>query len=180
VARWQDWSGEGVQHLVLTTRPDRIVAEGVVLGTAQGRDFAATYRVECDAAWQARLIEARVIGVDGRVDLTGDGAGHWRDGSGASMPVLDGAVDVDLSVTPFTNTLPIRRLDLAEGHAADIRAVYVRLPDLTVTIDPQRYTCLKRGRLYRYESLDTDFVRDIEIDAEGLVVTYPGLFKRQV
>src|SRR5215813_1889783 len=94
VARWQDWSGGGIQHLVLKTRPDRIVAQGVVLGTSQGSDFAATYRVECDAMWQARLIEARVIGVDRCVDLTGDGAGHWRDGSGASMPDLDGAIDV--------------------------------------------------------------------------------------
>jgi len=94
------------------------------------------------------------------------------------MPQLDGAIDVDLSITPFTNTLPIWRLDLAEGQAADIRAVYVRLPDLTVTIDPQRYTCLQRGRRYRYESLDSDFVREIDIDVHGLVVTYPGLFRR--
>jgi uncharacterized protein len=56
--------------------------------------------------------------------------------------------------------------------------VYVRLPDFTVTIDPQRYTCLKRGWRYRYESLDSDFTRDIDIDADGLVVTYPGLFRR--
>jgi hypothetical protein len=26
--------------------------------------------------------------------------------------------------------------------------------------------------------LDSEFVREIDIDAEGLVVTYPGLFKR--
>ncbi|HJZ77334.1 MAG TPA: putative glycolipid-binding domain-containing protein [Vicinamibacterales bacterium] len=178
VARWQDWSGDGIQHLVLNMRPDRIVAEGVVLATAEGSRFAAIYRIECDVMWQVRVTHARMVGVDRRIDLTGDGGGHWRDGSGASMSHLDGAVDVDLSVTPFTNTLAIRRLDLAQGHTADIRAVYVRLPDLSVTIDPQRYTCLKRGRLYRYESLDSDFVRDVEIDADGLVVTYPGLFRR--
>jgi hypothetical protein len=94
------------------------------------------------------------------------------------VPELDGAIDVDVSATPFTNTLPIRRLDLAEGQSADIRAAYVSLPELTVKIDPQRYTCLERGRRYRYESLDSEFVREIVIDAEGLVVTYPGLFKR--
>jgi hypothetical protein len=83
-----------------------------------------------------------------------------------------------LSITPFTNTLPIRRLDVAEGQRADIRAVYFRLPELSVTIDRQRYTCLKRGHQYRYESLDSDFSRDIDIDPDGLVVTYPGLFRR--
>ena len=81
---------------------------------------------------------------------------------------------------PFTNTLPIRRLGLAQGQTADIRAVYVELPALTVSVDPQRYTCLKPGQLYRYESLDSEFARDIDVDADGLVVTYPGLFKRVI
>src|SRR5262245_54734177 len=168
VARWEDRSGDGIEHLVLTQRSNRIVAEGVVLATAANSPFAAMYRVECDARWRVKMTQARVIGIDSRVDLTSDGAGHWRDGGGVSMPQLQGAIDADLSITPFTNTLPIRRLDLAEGQAADIRAVYVRLPGLTVTIDPQRYTCLKRGRRYRYESLETDFVRDIDIDVHGL------------
>src|SRR5262245_7859692 len=177
-ARWQDWSGEGLQHLVLRIQSDRIVAEGMVLATIEGRHFAATYRVECDTSWRATTMQARLAGVDRDIDLATDGAGHWRDGNGASLHDLDGAIDIDLSVTPFTNTLPIRRLDLDEGQSADIRAVYVRLPELNVAIDAQRYTCLKRGRQYRYESLDSDFVRDIDVDADGLVVTYPGLFKR--
>jgi hypothetical protein len=179
VARWQDWSGDGLQHLVLRMRSDRIVAEGVIVATVEGVHFAATYRVECDAAWRTRVTKARLIGVDDRgIDLTSDGAGHWRDGRGVAVQELDGAIDVDVSATPFTNTLPIRRLDLAEGQTADIRAAYVHLPDLTVTIDPQRYTCLKRSQRYRYESLDSDFVREIDTDADGLVVTYPGLFKK--
>jgi hypothetical protein len=49
---------------------------------------------------------------------------------------------------------------------------------LSVTTDPQRYTRLETGKRYRYESLDSDFVREIDIDDDGLVVTYPGLFRR--
>jgi hypothetical protein len=178
VARWRAWSGEGVEHLVLIERPDGILAEGVVLATAEARHFAATYHIECDAKWRVKTTRARVIGVDAAIDLMSDGAGRWRDGFGLLLPTLEGAIDVDLSITPFTNTLPIRRLDLAEGQRADIRAVYLRLPDLRLTIDRQRYTCLTRGRQYRYESLDSDFTRDIDIDADGLVVSYPGLFRR--
>jgi hypothetical protein len=44
--------------------------------------------------------------------------------------------------------------------------------------DRQRYTCLEPLRAYRYESLDSDFVREIQVDQNGLVVTYPGLFRR--
>jgi hypothetical protein len=48
----------------------------------------------------------------------------------------------------------------------------------TAVIDPQRYTCLEPRRRYRYAALDIDFVREIAVDADGLVVTYPGLFRR--
>ena len=177
-ARWQDWSRTGIEHLILTEGLDHIVAQGVVLSTAEASPFAATYRIECDTYWRVKAIRTAVIGVDAEVDLYSDGRGRWRDGSGRALPDLDGAIDVDLSITPFTNTLPIRRLELAEGHRAEIRAVYVRFPDLIVTVDRQRYTCLKKGRQYRYESVDSDFVRDIDVDADGLVVTYPGLFRR--
>jgi hypothetical protein len=47
-----------------------------------------------------------------------------------------------------------------------------------MTTDPQRYTCLEPLKRYRYESIDSDFTRDIEVDRSGLVVTYPGLFRR--
>jgi hypothetical protein len=30
----------------------------------------------------------------------------------------------------------------------------------------------------RYESLDSEFTRDIDTDADGLILTYPGLFRR--
>ena len=177
VARWQEWSGIGMEHLVLRERLDRIVAEGVISATVEERYFAALYRIECDAGWRVRTTHARVIGGDAAIDLTSDGTGRWRDASGLALPKLDGAIDVDLSITPFTNTLPIRRLDLTEGQHADIRVVYLHFPDLSLTIDRQRYTCLKRGQ-YRYESLDSGFTRDINTDADGLIVTYPGLFRR--
>jgi uncharacterized protein len=163
---------------VLTEGPDGLVAEAVAIDVAEGLGFAARFRIACDTAWRVRRVEAGVVGDERRVELAGDGAGHWQDGTGAPLPHLEGAIDVDLPLTPLTNTLPIRRLGLHAGQSADLRVVYVSLPEFTVSIDPQRYTCLEPGRRYRYESLDSDFVREIETDAQGLVVSYPGLFRR--
>jgi uncharacterized protein len=178
VARWQDWSGTGVQHVVLREGPQEISAEAAVIVTEDQARFAARFHILCDSAWRVTKVAAEVIGDDRRIELASDGAGHWRDGTGAAQPHLEGAIDVDLPITPFTNTLPIRRLDLRTGESADIRVVYIVLPDFTITTDPQRYICLEPRRRYRYESLDSDFVREIDVDAHGLVVTYPGLFKR--
>ena len=178
VARWQDWSGTGIEHTVVRCTHASNTAEGAVIGTVNNEPFAVRYQIRCDGSWTLNYASIEVIGGQRKVELLSDGRGKWTNASGNALPNLDGAIDVDISATPFTNTLPIRRLRLALGHSADIRAAYVHIPDLDIVRDPQRYTCLEPLRCYRYESLDSDFVREIEVDADGLVVTYPGLFKR--
>jgi uncharacterized protein len=176
-ARWQRWDASGIEHLVLRDGPGEIVAESVVVASVERAKFAIHYQVRCDKSWCVRSAEIALIGTDRRIEIAGDGKGHWTDASGKRLPKLAGAIDIDLSVTPFTNTLPIRRLKLQPRQSAEIVTVYVVAPALTLTTDPQRYTRLGATR-YRYESLDTDFARDIEVDRRGLVVTYPGLFRR--
>jgi hypothetical protein len=177
VVRWRDWSGEGIEHLVLRERPDGIHAEAAVIGVDEGEPFAVRYRVTCDAGWRARRLEVGLVGADRAIVLSSDGAGRWTDPSGTARPDLAGAIDVDITATPFTNTLPIRRLRLRSGQAETILVAWVEVPALTVVAKPQRYTCLEPGR-YRFEALDSGFTRDIEVDEDGLVRTYPDLFRR--
>jgi hypothetical protein len=97
------------------------------------------------------------------------------------VPALDGCLDVDLSATPFTNTLPIRRLALAPGWAAEITVVYVDVPALRIGVSRQRYRCLTwgpAGGVYRYENAAGDFAADITVDADGLVVEYPQIARQ--
>lgn len=133
--------------------------------------FRVRYRIECDGAWRVRVVHATASG--GRtLELAADGFGHWHD-----RPDLDGAIDVDIAASGFTNTLTIRRLALAPGASRDERVVYVNVPTLAVEPVVQRYTRLDATH-YRYENLTTPYVNDIEVDADGLVVDYPGLLTR--
>lgn len=177
IARWQSWSGAGSEHLVLRRDQDDIVAESIVIGDAGEQSPGVWYRVLCDSAWGVRDVRIAIVGADRALELQADGEGRWTDDADATLSALAGAIDVDLSISPFTNTLPIRRLDLKPGQSADIKAAYIHFPDLALSADPQRYTRLDASH-YRYESLDSDFVRDIEVDQHGLVVDYPGLFRR--
>jgi hypothetical protein len=176
VARWEDWAGRGLQHLVLTEHPDAIVADCVCVD-GDGA-FAARYRIQCDIAWRCRELDVEIVGEDRALRLRSDGQGRWTDGAGAPLPALAGAIDVDLPITPFTNTLPIRRLGLTAGASAEIAVVYVRAPELSVEVDHQRYTCLTPRR-YRYEAVDGSFTAEIDVDERGLVLTYPALFRRR-
>jgi hypothetical protein len=178
VARWQSWDGDSLEHLVLRLGADGATAESALLGTSEGNAFAARYHIACDRDWRVRTASIHVTGVEPALVLASDGDGRWHDGAGAQVAALDGAIDIDITATPFTNTLPIRRLRLSQGGAAEIAVAYVSLPGLGVTLERQRYTRLDNGRHYRFESLDGGFTRDIEVDADGLVVSYPGLFRR--
>jgi hypothetical protein len=79
---------------------------------------------------------------------------------------------VDLAITPATNTLPIRRLQLQVGHSESVTAAWVKVPELTVQPLPQRYTRLTKNS-YRYES-SNGFSAEIFVDDLGLVITYSG------
>jgi hypothetical protein len=99
-----------------------------------------------------------------------------------SMPQVDvealhGLIDVDLGITPATNTLPIRRLDPAIGETVAVTAAWVRFPELTIEPLPQSYTRLAETR-YRYASAGGAFVAEIEVDDLGLVKTYEGGWRR--
>src|SRR5215217_9059098 len=70
--------------------------------------------------------------------LRSDGSGGWLvDGNPA--PELRGCVDVDVEASAFTNALPVHRLRLNVGQAAEAPAVYVRALDLTIERLEQRY-----------------------------------------
>lgn len=144
-----------------------------VRSTIDGAFGTLTYDLRADAGWRFRSVHVMLAGR--AVDVTRRG-GHWYV-DGLVRRDLDAALEADLSATPLSNTLPIRRLGLGIGQAADITTAYITVPGLTVTPDPQRYTRVSRLE-YLYESRDSSFSATITVDDGGLVVDYPGLFQR--
>lgn len=183
---WSAWSGPGTEHLLLAVGDDGVVADGLVVGAAEGEPFRTHYEVRCDAGWRTREVRVSAPGSGSStptIDLLSDGVGNWTARDGEAVPGLRGCVDVDISVTPFTNTLPIRRLGLAPGESAELSVVYVDVGEMRAWTEGQSYACLERdtgGGLYRYKSLDGGFAADLPVDADGVVLDYPGLFRRSL
>jgi hypothetical protein len=94
------------------------------------------------------------------------------------LSAIEGCIDIDIAATPFTNTLPIRRLQLAEGERRPISVAYIATPDLQVTRVEQAYACIGLNREYRYEGIFRNFTANLQVDADGLVIDYPTLFTR--
>lgn len=143
---WSRLDAPGMEHLTLILLHDEVVADGVVLCMENDAAFRLRYIVRCDPRWRVSRVEVSFVDGGRGLRLAADGEGRWFDGSGAAVPALAGCVDVDVTATPLTNTLPIRRLALKQGESADIRVAYVTIPDLRVAPDEQ-YTCLEAGPL---------------------------------
>jgi uncharacterized protein len=151
---------------------------GQVVLTPEDKPFSVNYQVCCDALWYTRAVSIEVNeGYKSRkLQFDVDDEQRWRI-NGVEDEWLRGCVDVDLSVTPATNTLPLRRLDLQLGVSHELVAVWVRFPQLEVARLAQRYTRLKE-RLYRYESRSGAFTALVEVDELGLVIDYEGMWVR--
>jgi hypothetical protein len=121
---WTAWGHPGLGHLRLAVRDSGIVADGLVLGLAEGHPFRVAYEVHCDAAWRVRAARVGIPGEPPKVELLSDREGNWATYDGRAVAYLEGCEYVDISETPFTNTLPIRRLGLAPGESADISVAY--------------------------------------------------------
>ena len=176
--RWRPAQGGGLEHLTVRPENGTIVARSTVIGARGGTPYGVSYTIVCDTGWRVRSL-ALATTDDRRLQLSSDGNGHWSDQGGRALPQFDGCIDVDLAGTPFTNTLPIRRLDLGAGREpVSMFMVYVPFDTFAPTIDGQSYRCLQPGRLYRYQALDRSFSADLSVDGDGLVIDYPTLFER--
>jgi hypothetical protein len=168
---WRSLERPGCEDLDLFVDRTGAVADGLVLALVEGQAVRMAYRVECDRDWRTRSVTVELHGHAPRT-LASDGEGHWLE-DGRERADLAGCVDVDIALTPFTNTLPIRRLGLAVGAGADLDVVYLLpVPTLEISRAAQRYRRTDSG--YRYES--GSFHADLTVDTDGIVTAYPGLW----
>lgn len=136
------------------------------------------YAVLCDEAWRTVSASVEGEGPAGPVALSIDRDGTaWRL-QGVAQPGLDAATDLDLSFTPATNLLPIRRLGLAVGNTARTTAAWLT-PDFLLAPLVQAYE--RRGpSAYGYTSPAHDFSAELTVHPTGFVLDYPGLWRGEV
>jgi uncharacterized protein len=177
---WKPVEYEGIEHLTLHEQDSSVCIKSVVIGMVNQSAFRLDYDITCDRNYIVRGVNAVIAGGE-MLHLLSDGSGNWRDQNGRPLPEFTGCIDIDFTATPFTNTLPIRRIAWQPGQSETFRMVYITVPDLTMRVEKQRYTCIEKhdqGGVYRYEGLSSSFTALLPVDADGLVLDYPGIWKR--
>lgn len=175
--RWRSLNTQGMEHLILRQSEKSVAVESLVIGEIEGATFGLSYKLSLDRSWRLQEAHLRLAGQDNALILRCDGAGHWQDGANNALSQFAGCIDIDIAVTPFTNTLPIQRLALPIDGSKEIRVVYVPIPSLQPRVMSQRYTRKTVDR-YLYEGLSSNFKAELTVDNDGLVIDYPSLFER--
>lgn len=170
-ARWQTWEADGDETVTL-----RWENEGWTAMSDVGRE-AVSYVVRLSATWQIRQFLLFRDSDEPDLWLGTDGSGRWGEMNGAHRPDLDGCTDVGLHITPFTSSIPIRRLQLDAGDAAEISVAAVDVETLGVVPVRWRYEHVEAGR-WRKTHVTTGIATGFRVDEFGLVHDEPELFRR--
>jgi hypothetical protein len=147
---------------------------------AVGVQLGSTYQLDYGLETGPELFTRRLVvtvkdsaGERGVLLQRSEEDGTWT-ANDEPLPHVEGALDIDLALSPLTNYMPAARLG---GEPADHVMAWVDVPSLDVTRARQRYEPLGRRRV-RFVDLDDGFTAELDLDADGFVLHYPELAGR--
>jgi hypothetical protein len=166
--------------LELALGPQEITAISTVICLGDG-GVRLNHRWRLDSNWRVHSVTVERWNSQGHGMLRLERVGTGWQVDGTPRPDLEGAEEPDLSVTPFSNTFPIRRIPRAAGASITLDTAFINGPMLTVERSRQRYD-RKGPHQLRYVDLGAfrGFEADLAVDEAGLVLRYEHLFERAV
>jgi len=155
------WKGiyyQSLEYCEIITNDNEVQVTSVILGIHENKEYRVDYSIKTNANWEliACHITSRVSGV---IDIRAFQS------------------EIDISVSPFTNSLPINRLKLQIDQTREIKVVYIDVLNQAVKNVMQRYTRISDFQ-YHFENVPNDFEATITVDPQGIIRDYPGLFVR--
>ena len=168
---WTTWDGSHSETLRLSWDNEAWTAVGRV-----GRE-RIEYVLRLAPTWHVRQFLLFRDLDDPDLWLAIDAAHRWGEINGSYRTEFDGCADVELACTPFTATVPIRRLGLGVGDAVDVDVIDVDVDTLAARRMAVRYERLG-DRTYRRTALTSGEARRFEVDEFGLVVDEHNRFRR--
>lgn len=172
---WKGFQYASKEHCSVAIGADEILINGRIKSRPVDIDLDVSYSLRLTAAWETLAV--RIAGRFENKAFDHDfqrADSVWKNWDGTQY---SGGLEPDISFTPLTNTLPVRRLNMRVGESSEIEVLYFDLATRLVDVRKQRYTRLSDFQ-YRFETVPADFEAVIEVDEDGFVTQYPELFSR--
>lgn len=183
VLTWRAHDEPRMESVRVQLSGKRIKAYGrvVAAATAGHPAFSASYDLVTDEIGATKRLSLTVTMAERerQLSIARDEENMWlvQEHSGQTRrSAYDGALDVDVILSPFFNALPIRRTGVLPGtdEAVTLPVVYVRVPDLAVDVATISYAATDTGIKLNSPVADTT----VTVDKDGFILDYPGLATR--
>lgn len=184
---WQAGDGHGFEGTrLLIGAGSAFRAHGRLVRADPDGDFTASYRlvVAEDGSVERMSVTSATAQRERHLTINRTEEGFWLldTGAGGTRTDFDGALDVDVAYSALFNSLPIRRLGMyRDAGEYDLPMVFVSLPELEVKLVHQNYRTISPADAdtpavigFRWD----DFAADLVVDADGVVISYPGIAER--
>ena len=167
--RWRTWDREHAESFTLRWENEGWTASGEVVRER------IQYVLRLNPFWSVRQFLLFRDLDEPDLWLAVDADGQWGEVNGLYRNDLADCVDVHLDCTPFTHTVPIRRLHAEVGDVVEVRAIAVDVETLSALPVEHRYERVGE-RTWRFEDGTGETVFDV--DDHGLVRDLPARFRR--
>jgi uncharacterized protein len=172
---WRRLDCPGHEWGRLSARGANPVLSGIAFFVENEIPARLDYAITCSPAWETLGAQIKGWVGDREIELNIERSASlgWSL-NGEAMPEVSGCADIDLSFSPSTNLLPIRRLNLEIGQEAEVRAAWLVFPELA--FQPLVQWLLRESEsVYAYRS-DNGFSTRLTVDGDGFVTDYPPLW----
>jgi len=177
---WRRLDRAGHEAARLSSRDGQWLLDGSAVFQHEEQPCRLEYAIICDSAWNTTSV--RVDGSVGPRDVSVvievDVKRQWTM-NGVRVEQVSNCLDVDLNFSPSTNLLPIRRLALAVGDQAMVRAAWLCFPGFELEPLEQIYR-RESAEIYGYESAGGRFKTRIDVNGDGFVTRYPDFWQAEV
>lgn len=137
-------------------------------------NLTLAYQIDSDFRFRSKRASVEVVSLENekKIDLEFREV-EWYVG-GTKRGDLEMCTDVDLELTPSTNTLPIRRNSVGIGEKIETMAAWIRVPSLKVEPVRQSYERVSQSE---YIYMSGNFHAKLEVNEVGLVTNYEGIWE---
>jgi len=176
------WAGieyDSLENCMIKSKESGVEINSVIIGSYKHEIYRVSYLIKTNEHWATVFFELEVQFSDRKLmySYNCDREGNWTK-NGSAIDEFKGCIDIDISLTPFTNSLPINRLKLEINERRQIKVLYIDILNQEIKPVLQNYTRISDVE-YKFENVPNDFEAIISIDEDGFVVNYPNLFVRQ-
>lgn len=174
---WEGLQYDTEEHCNVNFLDTGIIVRSEIEGWAGLKALYAEYTLTLNVDWTVRKIEIHfTTGLEEHsYNFTRHASGHWTDATGTVLPQFGECRFVDISLTPFTNTLAIKGIAFTNNVKEQVSVLYFDILANQVHEELQQYMQIAPDK-YLFENAEGDFTAEIDVDDDGFVTRYPNLF----